>query len=303
MKKKIVIALGGNALLQRGDVLSAENQQRSIKVFAKMVAALAGDYQLVIVHGNGPQVGLLALQNAFYAHGPQFTLDVLGAQTQGMIGYLIEIELRNALERPQMMTTVLTLTEVDAADPAFAHPTKFVGPIYTDAEAAALAQVRGWTFGDDGGHARRVVASPRPQRVIQVDSTKKLLAAGHIVVASGGGGIPVARDADGHYAGVEAVVDKDASSAVLAAHVGADVFVLATDADAVMLDWGTPDARPLRRASVGELAGYEFAAGSMGPKVDAAADFVRRSGKRAVIGRIDDLPGLLAGDSGTSVVP
>lgn len=251
--------------------------------------------------GNGPQVGHLALQNAAYTETPPFSLDVLGAQTQGMIGYLIELELRNALADRKMLPTVLTLVRVDPADPAFANPTKFVGPTYSQAEADDQRERYGWEFRLDGDSPRRVVPSPRPQRIVQIDSCKRLLDGGHIVVSSGGGGVPVTVDEDGMFEGAEVVVDKDASSALLAESIDADFYVMATDADAVMVDWGTPQQRAIRRVTPEVLESMEFAAGSMGPKVEAACRFVRSGQGDAAIGRLSHLTEILAGESGTII--
>lgn len=299
---RIVVALGGNAISRRGEEISVENQRRNIRDACSSLAEIAGAHELVITHGNGPQVGLLALQNAAYTEGSLYPLDTLGAQTQGLIGYLIEIELRNTLLERKELTTVLTLVEVDRADPAFAHPTKFVGPVYTPQQARSLALDRGWTFAMDGELPRRVVPSPRPERVIQIDSVKRLLSAGHVVVCTGGGGIPVSRDEDGILSGVEAVVDKDASSAVLAREIGAQALVLATDADAVHVGWGTPDDKRIGVIGADTLDTMEFPAGSMGPKVEAATAFVRRSGHEAYIGRLQDVSAMLDGTTGTRVV-
>lgn len=299
---RIVVALGGNAISRRGEEISVENQRRNIRDACSSLAEIAGAHELVITHGNGPQVGLLALQNAAYTEGSLYPLDTLGAQTQGLIGYLIEIELRNTLLERKELTTVLTLVEVDRADPAFAHPTKFVGPVYTPQQARSLALDRGWTFAMDGELPRRVVPSPRPERVIQIDSVKRLLSAGHVVVCTGGGGIPVSRDEDGILSGVEAVVDKDASSAVLAREIGAQALVLATDADAVHVGWGTPDDKRIGVIGADTLDTMEFPAGSMGPKVEAATAFVRRSGHEAYIGRLQDVCAMLDGTTGTRVV-
>lgn len=299
---RIVVALGGNAISRRGEEISVENQRRNIRDACSSLAEIAGAHELVITHGNGPQVGLLALQNAAYTEGSLYPLDTLGAQTQGLIGYLIEIELRNTLLERKELTTVLTLVEVDRADPAFAHPTKFVGPVYTPQQARSLALDRGWTFAMDGELPRRVVPSPRPERVIQIDSVKRLLSAGHVVVCTGGGGIPVSHDEDGILSGVEAVVDKDASSAVLAREIGAQALVLATDADAVHVGWGTPDDKRIGVIGADTLDAMEFPAGSMGPKVEAATAFVRRSGHEAYIGRLQDVSAMLDGTTGTRVV-
>lgn len=300
---RIVVALGGNAISRRGEEISVENQRRNIRDACSSLAELADAHELVITHGNGPQVGLLALQNAAYTEGSLYPLDTLGAQTQGLIGYLIEIELRNTLLERKKLTTVLTLVEVDRQDPAFAHPTKFVGPVYTPQQARSLALDRGWTFAMDGELPRRVVPSPRPERVIQIDSVKRLLSAGHVVVCTGGGGIPVSRDEAGLISGVEAVVDKDASSAVLAREIGAQALVLATDADAVHVDWGTPNDQRIASIGADILDTMEFPAGSMGPKVEAATAFVRRSGHKAYIGRLQDVSAMLEGTTGTRVVP
>lgn len=300
---RIVVALGGNAISRRGEEISVENQRRNIRDACSSLAELAGAHELVITHGNGPQVGLLALQNAAYTEGSLYPLDTLGAQTQGLIGYLIEIELRNTLLERKKLTTILTLVEVDRQDPAFAHPTKFVGPVYTPQQARSLALDRGWTFAMDGKLPRRVVPSPRPERVIQIDSVKRLLSAGHVVVCTGGGGIPVSRDAEGVLSGVEAVVDKDASSAVLAREIGAQALVLATDADAVHVGWGTPKDKRIASIGADTLDTMEFPAGSMGPKVEAATAFVRRSGHEAYIGRLQDVSAMLEGTTGTRVVP
>lgn len=295
---RVVTALGGNAIAKRGEPMSIDNQRTNLRAACKVLAHVAHQHELVITHGNGPQVGQLALHNA-----DGYPLDVLGAETQGLIGYLIEMEMRAALTEEQKLTTVLTLSEVSPDDPAFQRPTKFVGPGYPKEQADALAAEQGWDFALDDDHWRRVVPSPRPRRVVQIDSVRRLLDAGHIVISTGGGGIPVVSVPEGGFRGVEAVVDKDASSAVLAAGIEADAFVLATDADAVQADWGLPTQRALTRVSVAELERMEFAAGSMAPKVDAACAFVRRSGHQAIIGRLSQLDELLAGTAGTTIVP
>ena len=297
---RIIVALGGNAIARRGEAMTVAHQLSNLRVVASCLTTVAGEHDLVITHGNGPQVGLLALQAAA-TDEHAYPLDVLGAETQGMIGYFIEIELRRALPFEQKITTVLTLVEVSRDDPAFGDPTKFIGPIYTAEQADALAAERGWTFRMDGAAQRRVVPSPAPGRIVQIDSVLQLLRAHHIVICSGGGGIPMARGADGHLSGVEAVVDKDASSAVLAAAIDADVFVMATDADAVYLDWGTNAQRAIRRISADRLAEHDFAAGSMGPKVAAAIAYAHASGGRAVIGKLEDIEKMLTGSAGTVI--
>lgn len=300
---RIVVALGGNAISRRGEEISVENQRRNIREACGPLTAIAEHHELVVTHGNGPQVGLLALQNAAYTEGSLYPLDTLGAESQGLIGYLIELELRNALLDRAHLTTVLTLVEVDPTDPAFSRPTKFVGPVYTPQQARSLARERGWTFAMDGKLPRRVVPSPVPERIIQVDAVRSLLGPGQVVVCTGGGGIPVARAEDGTISGVEAVVDKDASSAVLAREIDADALVLATDADAVHVDWGTPNDRRIAVIGADTLDTLEFPAGSMGPKVEAATAFVRRSGHAAYIGRLQDVSAMLEGTTGTRVVP
>lgn len=298
---RIIVALGGNAISRRGEPMTVAHQRENLRLVSARLKSVAEDHELVLTHGNGPQVGLLALLGAAYPDLAAYPLDVLGAETQGMIGYFIEIEMRQVLPREQKLTTVLTLVEVSADDPAFRDPTKFIGPVYSQAEADVLSVERGWTFKLDGAACRRVVPSPVPQRVVQIDSVMQLLKANHIVVCAGGGGIPMARDHDGHLVGVEAVVDKDASSAVLATAIHADLFVMATDADAVFLDWGTSDQRAIKWISTAALRQFDFAEGSMGPKVAAAIAFAEISGHRAAIGKVDDIDSILAGDAGTVI--
>lgn len=297
---RIIVALGGNAIARRGEAMTVTHQLGNLRLVTDGLKALAEDHELVLTHGNGPQVGLLALQNAAYPDVAAYPLDVLGAESQGMIGYFIEIEMRHVLPPEQKLTTVLTLVEVSRDDPAFLNPTKFIGPVYSKEQADALSD-RGWAFKLDGGATRRVVASPFPQRIVQVDSVIQLLKANHIVICAGGGGIPMARDDDGHLVGVEAVVDKDASSAILASAIDADLFIMATDADAVFLDWGKSTQQAVKRISTGELRQLDFAEGSMRPKVAAAIAFAERSGHRAVIGRLEDIDQILAGNAGTVI--
>lgn len=299
MKKKIVIALGGNALLQRGEVLSAENQQRSIKVFAQMVAALASDYQLVIVHGNGPQVGLLALQNAAYTESPAWPLDILVAESQGMIGSAITQELTQyAGSMP--VSTLMTRVEVAPDDPAFALPGKYVGPVYQPGQQAALEDQYGWKMKADGQYIRRVVPSPLPLKIIDDKAIKTLMDAGHIVICCGGGGIPVIAQGEG-YQGTEAVIDKDLTAAVLAQSINADHLLILTDADAVYENWGTPQARALRHVTLQELAPFAAPDGAMGPKAAAVMQFVKQTGNTAFIGALKDAPQILTGEKGTCI--
>ena len=298
---RIVVALGGNALLKRGEAVSADAQQRNVQTAAAQLAALAGSNDLVIVHGNGPQVGLLAVQSENAPRAARFPLDVLDAETEGMIGYMIELELRNRLPATRACATLLTMVEVSATDPAFGRPDKPIGSILTQGDAATAARETGWTVAPDGAGWRRVVPSPKPRRFLEIQPVRTLLADGAIVICAGGGGIPVVAGQSGRYRGVEAVVDKDRSAALLAREIGADLFVIATDVSGVYLDWGTPAARPIRRTSPEALEGMGFAAGSMGPKVEAACEFARLTGRRAVIGALADIDRLVAGTAGTSI--
>jgi carbamate kinase len=302
---RILVALGGNALLKRGEPMTAENQRANVRVAAQSLAPVAREHQLVISHGNGPQVGLLALQAAAYKEVEAYPLDVLGAQTEGMIGHLIEQELGNLLPPEVPFATLLTMIEVDTDDPAFTDPTKFVGPIYSDADAASLAADKGWTFKRDGEHLRRVVPSPAPKRVFEIRPIRWLLERGVLVICAGGGGIPTAWVAGDErtLGGVEAVIDKDQASALLARDLEVDLFVMATDVDGVYDGWGTPEQRRLDRVTPDDLRDEAFAAGSMGPKVDAAVRFVEATGKRAAIGALGDIEAIVAGAAGTSVVP
>ncbi|HEX4961055.1 MAG TPA: carbamate kinase [Thermoanaerobaculia bacterium] len=302
---RIVVALGGNALLRRDEEMTAENQRRNVRIAAEALAPLGREHELVISHGNGPQVGLLALQGAAYEEVGPYPLDVLGAQTEGMIGYMIEQELGNILPFEQPFATVLSMVEVDPADPAFQHPTKPIGPVYDEEDAKRLAAEKGWTMAPDGNGFRRVVASPLPQRIFQIRPVKWLLEKGCIVICAGGGGIPTmyepARGPHRTLHGAECVVDKDRASALLARELAADLLILATDADAVYLDWGKPTQRAIRRVSPAALAGYGFAEGSMGPKVEAATEFATRTGKTAAIGALADIVRITRGEAGTLV--
>ena len=303
---RAVVALGGNALLRRGQELSAANQRENAHTAMAALAPLALDHELVISHGNGPQVGLLALQGSAYTAVDTYPLDVLGAQTEGMIGYMLEQELGNELPFERHIATMLTMIEVDPEDPAFQTPTKPIGPLYDQAEAARLERDKGWTFMPDGDSLRRAVPSPMPKRIFGIGVIKALLDQGVIVICAGGGGIPTAYgDAPAtpgrRLVGVEAVIDKDLASALLAIEIGADALAIVTDVDAVYADWGTPDQRAIRNATPAQLAGSEFAAGSMGPKVRAACLFAERTGGFAAIGSIADTQALLRGDAGTRV--
>jgi carbamate kinase len=279
--------------------MTAENQRENVRIAAKSLAPISTDNQLVISHGNGPQVGLLALQSAAYEEVEAYPLDVLGAQTEGMIGYMIEQELGNLLSIEIPFATILTMVEVDPEDPAFDNPTKPIGPIYSEEDAARLSNEKGWIMKPDGKHWRRVVPSPEPHRIFELRPIHWLLEQGTIVICAGGGGIPTIYDEDGNLSGVEVVIDKDRASALLAFELEADLLVLATDTDGVYLDWGTESAKRVEKTTPDEIEQYEFAAGSMGPKVEAACDFVKRSGQRAVIGALTDLEAMVNGTAGT----
>lgn len=303
---RVVVALGGNALLRRGQTLSAENQRENARAACKALAPVALEHELVISHGNGPQVGLLALQGSAYTAVDTYPLDVLGAQTEGMIGYMLEQELGNELPFERHLATLLTMIEVDRADPAFDHPSKPIGPLYDDAEAGRLEHEKGWTFMRDGDSMRRAVPSPAPKRIFGVHVIKALLDQGVVVICAGGGGIPTTyadepAPAGRRLHGVEAVIDKDLASALLAIEIGADALAIVTDVDAVYADWGTPEQRPIRTATPEQLGASEYAAGSMGPKVRAACWFVEQTGGFAAIGSIEQTQALLRGEAGTRV--
>jgi carbamate kinase len=301
----IVTALGGNALLRRGEAMTAENQRRNVRIAAESLAPVAMAHDLVVGHGNGPQVGLLALQGAAYDKVETYPLDVLGAQTEGMIGYMIEQELGNLMPFERPFATLLTMIEVDARDPAFSNPTKFIGPVYDKGEADRLAADKNWIFKQDGEKWRRVVASPEPKRVFELRPIKWLLERNTIVIAAGGGGIPAVYEAgaDRKLVGIECVIDKDLATELLARELGADMLVMLTDAEAVYVDWGKPSQKAIRRATPEALSKMSFAAGSMGPKVDAACRFVRATGKRAAIGELAALSNIIAGTAGTTITP
>ncbi|MBZ9706199.1 carbamate kinase [Mesorhizobium sp. ESP7-2] len=296
----IVAALGGNALLRRGEPMTADNQRANIKRAASVLAALIGEgHSIVITHGNGPQVGLLALQAAAaHPDGGAFPLDVLGAESAGMIGYVIEQELGNLLKE-RLFATLLTQVRVDPRDPAFARPTKPIGPVYEKATALRLAAERGWPIAPDGDKWRRVVPSPRPLEILEASVISFLVERGVIVICTGGGGVPVIAMDDGSLCGVEAVIDKDLASSLLARQLKADMLLLLTDVDAVYADYGTATARALRRLATTEISGRDFAAGSMGPKVAAAIEFVDATGKPAAIGQLDDAVQIVEGERGT----
>jgi len=303
---RVVVALGGNALLRRGQELSAQNQRENVRTACAALAPVASEHELVISHGNGPQVGLLALQGAAYRQVETYPLDVLDAQTEGMIGYMIEQELGNELPARRHLATLLTMIEVDPEDPAFGRPTKPIGPIYSAEEAAKLESERGWSFRPDGDAMRRVVPSPLPRRIFGVGAIELLLDAGYVVICAGGGGIPTVyldepAPAGKRLTGVEAVIDKDMASALLAAQIRADALIIATDVDGVYRDWGTPQQQLIRQGTPAQLSATEFAAGSMGPKVRAACSFVEQTGGFAAIGTLSAVEQLLGRSAGTIV--
>lgn len=300
---RMVIALGGNALLRRGEPLTAENQRINVRTACQHLAGIVDGHDVVIAHGNGPQVGLLALQAAAYADVPPYPLDVLGAQTEAMIGYVIERELGNLVPDEQPLATILTMVEVDPADPAFAEPTKPIGPVYAREVAEELARANAWAVVPDGDGFRRAVASPRPRQIFEIRAIRQLLESGTVVICAGGGGIPTMFGEDGELYGVEAVIDKDLASGLLAEQLDADLLLIATDVDGVYRDWGDAAPRRIDRATPDELDGLSLPAGSMGPKVEAATTFVRRTGRTAVIGALEELDAMVALRAGTVVTP
>ena len=298
---RVVVALGGNALLQRGQDLNAENQRENIRVAATQLAEVHKHHQLIIAHGNGPQVGLLALMDAAYTAVDPYPLDVLGAETVGMIGYIIEQELGNIIPFKDHIVTVLTQVLVDPGDPAFQNPTKHVGPIYDQVESKRLRKEKGWSMAADGKHFRRVVPSPLPQRIIELNVIRMLVDNGVVVICAGGGGIPTAYDQDQKLYGVEAVIDKDLASALLSRELDAEMFVMLTDVANVYADFGTPQQRAIKAAHPDALKQLDFVAGSMGPKIVSACQFVRETGKQSAIGKLSDLTGIMSGEAGTLI--
>ena len=298
---RLVIALGGNALLRRGEPMTPDRQRANVRVAVQAIAPIILRNEVVITHGNGPQIGLLALQQTSVAALDRFPLDVLGAETEGMIGYLIEQELDNALPSGKPVASLLTRVVVDRRDPAFHNPTKFVGPVYDDEKVIDIGRRQGWSFRRDGAGWRRVVPSPAPLRILEARVISLLVEQGVTVICAGGGGIPVIQGADGNEIGVEAVIDKDHASALLARLIGADGLIMLTDVAAVALDFGTPKARAIRHATPSMLADYAFPAGSMGPKVEAACTFVNQTGGFAAIGALEEVAAILDSAAGTRI--
>ena len=298
---RVVIALGGNALLLRGESLAAEVQRRNVlHAVSVAVASIAREHEVVVTHGNGPQIGLLALQTAAYRRVPSYPLDVLGAESEGMIGYMLQQALAGALP-DRDFATLLTQVEVDPADEAFATPTKPIGPVYSEPEARRLGAETSWIFRPDGSGYRRVVPSPAPRRICEIAAIKLLVRAGAVVICAGGGGIPVVGMPDGSLRGVEAVIDKDHSAALLAQELQADALLLLTDVPAVWTEWPMAKGVPIGFVSPAELRTRSFAPGSMAPKVAAACRFVEKTGRFAGIGAMEDAPSILAGAAGTIV--
>ena len=298
---RIVIALGGNALLRRGEPLTFENQWQNIKIACEQIAKVWPNNELVIAHGNGPQVGLLALQGAAYTEVPTYPLDVLGAESVGMIGYMIQQELGNLVPFDVPLATILSQVEVDKNDPAFKNPTKPIGPVYSKEEAERLAKEKNWSIAQDGDKYRRVVPSPLPKRIFEIRPVKWLLERGSIVICAGGGGIPTYYDDQHNLHGVEAVIDKDLCSALLAENLDADLFIIATDVSAAFIDWGKDTQKAIASAHPDAIKEIGFASGSMGPKVQAAINFARYSGKDAVIGSLSDIVDIVKGKAGTRI--
>lgn len=297
---RVVVGLGGNALLERGEALTHEVQKRRVMRAALSLAPVGRDHELVVIHGNGPQVGLLALQDRALPEAGHFPLDVLSAETEGMIGYLLAQELGNELPG-RRVASILTQVEVDPSDPAFADPSKPVGPLYTSGQADALAKATGWTLAPDGDGYRRVVPSPEPRRILEIDTVRLLVEAGTIVICAGGGGIPIVFDPWGRAHGIEAVVDKDRSAALVAEQLHADALLLLTDVPAIYAAWGTPEARALDEVTPAEIIDLDLPVGSMGAKAGAAARFVERTGGVAAIGALSDAAAVLRGEAGTRV--
>ena len=296
-----IVALGGNALLRRGEESTAAHQHAAAKEAARALAPVSERARLVVTHGNGPQVGLLALKEDAYGEGEPYPLDVLDAESGGQIGYVVELELDNAIDH-QDTVALITRVLVDRDDPAFSDPAKFIGPVYEEDRARQLAAARDWIVKPDGEMWRRVVPSPDPREIVQLGAISRLVESGFLVVCVGGGGVPVVAVPGGHE-GVEAVIDKDLASSLLAVGLAADVLVLATDVDAVYLDWGAPGQRAIARATPGRLRAESFAGGSMGPKVEAVCRFVEATGNRGAIGALEDLGAIVDGTAGTQVSP
>lgn len=298
---RLVITVGGNALLKRGEVLSAENQRANVHVACEAIARVMAEHDVVLSHGNGPQVGLLALQNDAYKAVPAYPFDVLGAESQAMIGVMMVEELKNLLPEKEFVNLV-TRTVVSATDPAFDQPSKFIGPVLSKEEALVLAKEKGWVIKPDGEFYRRVIASPEPIQILDLPAIKTLLDNGFNVIAAGGGGVPVIKR-DAKYRGIEAVIDKDFAASLLAIELKAERLIIATDVDGVYEDWGKPNQKRIDCVRAEELLKGQWAPGSMGPKVKAACRYVLTTRKTATIGALHDIEAMVAGQKGTMIVP
>ncbi|KAB2737371.1 carbamate kinase [Brucella anthropi] len=297
---RVVIALGGNALLKRGEPMTAANQRANVRNAAAAIADLARDHNVVVAHGNGPQVGLLALQAAALKDVEPYPLDILGAESVGMIGYLVEQELTNAMPAGSRIATLLTQIEVDRHDPAFDNPVKPIGPVYSRDEAVAARTAQNWPMIEESaGNWRRVIASPAPGHITQIATIRLLVEAGVTVICAGGGGIPVVRDEEGNLEGIEAVIDKDRATGLLAEELSADAYLMLTDVDGVYKNWGTDRQQRIEHVKPGEVDASLFPPGSMGPKVEAALKFSSHPGRLAGIGRLQDARAILEQRAGT----
>ncbi|MHC4932347.1 MAG: carbamate kinase [Planctomycetota bacterium] len=298
----VVVALGGNALLRRGEPIDAAMQRRNVEIAATAIEEISRDHTVVVTHGNGPQVGLLALQAAAFDEAQPYPLDVLGALSEGLIGYLVAQELTNRMPG-RRVATLLTQVEIHPDDPALQDPKKPIGPTYDEKRAKKLAKERGWTVAKDGDFYRRVVPSPLPRRIRELPTIRLLVDAGILVVCAGGGGIPVVVTPDGTCRGIEAVIDKDLSASLLAQDLKAQALLMLTDVAEVQVDWGTEKARPISRATPEEMRRHAFAGGSMGPKVEAGCQFVEKTGGIAGIGALRNARAILDRQSGTVIEP
>ncbi|CEF57094.1 carbamate kinase [Acetobacter ghanensis] len=300
---KLVIALGGNALMQRGEPLSMDTQWRNARAAAQSLAPVAREHQVILTHGNGPQVGLLAMQSEAFKGAKGYPFDIMGAATEGMIGYMLEQELGNILGYDVPIATILTRVEVDRDDPEFSDPSKFIGPTFEQEQVEGLTAQNGWLFRQDGRKWRRVMPSPQPKRILWHRPIRWLLENGAVVICAGGGGIPVVDTGDNRMEGVEAVIDKDRASSLLATHIPADLFIIATDVSGVYEAYDTPDQRLLQKVTPQDLMTEAFSKGSMGPKIEAAVNFVRKTGKCAAIGSLTEISQIVEGKAGTWIVP
>jgi carbamate kinase len=295
----IVIALGGNALLSRGEPLEADIQRKNVQLFSTSIAELAKEHQIIICHGNGPQVGLLALSMEAYGKVSPYPLDVLDAESQGMIGYLIQQGVGNLVSKP--VVTILSQVAVDIGDAAFNDPSKPIGPVYLKEQAKAISAELGWTIKPDGKYFRRVVPSPKPVEIVELDTIKLLMHAGTIVICGGGGGIPVVRGEGGKLKGIEAVIDKDNTASLIAEKLNADMLLTLTAVDAIYTDFNTPKQRAIKVANPEDLLQMQFPKGSMGPKVQSSCRFAKNTNKTAIIGNLTEIKAIIKEESGSRI--